>query len=42
MANHQPEKRDRFTSWLSHSLRWLVPGIGVKRWILLILLGRRW
>jgi len=39
MANHQPEKRDRFTSWLSHSLRWLVPGIGVKRWILLILLG---
>jgi hypothetical protein len=24
---------------LSYHLRWLVPGLGVKRWILLILLG---
>jgi uncharacterized cofD-like protein len=28
-----------FRSRISKSLRWLVPGLGVKRWILLILLG---
>lgn len=39
MSNNLPRKRGRFVSWLGHSVRWLIPGIGVKRWVLLILLG---
>jgi uncharacterized cofD-like protein len=33
------KKRVRFLEILRRELRWLVPGIGVKRWVLLIILG---
>lgn len=39
MSNHSSQKRGRLRSWLGHTVHWLIPGIGVKRWILLILLG---
>jgi uncharacterized cofD-like protein len=29
----------RASRWLSSSVRWLIPGIGVKRWLLVILAG---
>ena len=39
MNGDRISRKGSFSSWLEHSLRWLVPGIGVKRWVLLILLG---
>jgi uncharacterized cofD-like protein len=38
----QPSKkswRQQFVQWLRLELRWLVPGLGIKRWIALILIG---
>jgi uncharacterized cofD-like protein len=29
----------RLFKWIGRSLRWLIPGLGVKRWIVLVLLG---
>lgn len=34
-----PKFRDRFTQNLRKQARWFVPGLGVKRWFLLVLLG---
>lgn len=39
MTSHPPTNRSRTLGWLKESVRWLTPGIGVKRWVLLILLG---
>ena len=39
MAKNNSNKSINFWKRLSNSLRWLVPGLGVKRWIVLILLG---
>jgi uncharacterized cofD-like protein len=36
--NNSPQSRNSWKQFSRH-LRWLVPGIGIKRWILLILLG---
>jgi uncharacterized cofD-like protein len=39
MQNNNLPFFTKFWSRISSSLRWLVPGLGVKRWILLILFG---
>ena len=37
---HKPDtSRIRIERWLSKTFRWLVPGIGIKRWLILILAG---
>jgi len=39
MSKKRNTNPNKFWMRLSHPLRWLVPGLGVKRWILLILFG---
>jgi uncharacterized cofD-like protein len=39
MRNNKISASSRIWNRLSNPLRWLIPGLGVKRWILLILLG---
>ncbi len=39
MGNKKTNKSKKFWMRLSYPLRWLVPGLGVKRWIALILFG---
>lgn len=39
MSKKRNTNTNKFWMRLSHPLRWLVPGLGVKRWILLILFG---
>jgi uncharacterized cofD-like protein len=39
MGKKKTNDQKKFWGRLSNQLRWLVPGLGVKRWILLILLG---
>ncbi len=39
MTRTQTKKKIRLLDFLRRELRWLVPGIGVKRWVLLIILG---
>jgi uncharacterized cofD-like protein len=39
MQKNKGKSNTKFSKRISNQLRWLVPGLGVKRWILLILLG---
>lgn len=39
MNNNKRTWSERFKGWILRSLRWLVPGLGVKRWLVCILLG---
>jgi uncharacterized cofD-like protein len=39
MRKKQEIWHKRLLHWIERSLRWLIPGLGVKRWILLVLLG---
>jgi len=39
MRSSATSKIRRFWQWIYLKLRWLVPGIGVKRWVLVILAG---
>lgn len=39
MMKTPPKKRGKFLKALKHELRWLSIGIGVKRWVLLIIFG---
>ena len=39
MQKNKGSSSTKFWKRISNQLRWLVPGLGVKRWILLILLG---
>ncbi len=39
MRKKQEIWHKRLFQWLGRSWRWLIPGLGVKRWLLLVLLG---
>ncbi len=39
MAKQHPKKPNKFMEFIRREMRWLVPGIGVKRWVLLIIFG---
>src|SRR4030066_1420542 len=39
MGKNNTTRSNKIWKQLSNPLRWLVPGLGVKRWILLILFG---
>ena len=39
MAGNQIRWYQRAYRWMASSVRWLIPGIGVKRWLLVILAG---
>jgi uncharacterized cofD-like protein len=39
MKKNQENIKRRFTGFIRRSLQWLIPGMGVKRWLLLVLIG---